>query len=326
MMGTSGSSTQISPATQDPAPVPDQPPAMRPPTGQTDDTAYLADHRQQPPTPPAENPATRHRAPRSRLLLACRDIGEGLSLWRLAVALGWLDIRMQFNGSRIGPFWLTLTTGIMIGSMGLIYAQIFHLVLQQYLPYLAISLILWQAGIAALMQESCTTFTSAAQTIQSVNMPYSVQAFRTLVRCSVVFGYNIIPPVVVFVLMGIWPGVLAFMALPAIAVWMFNGVALCLLLGSLCARFRDIPPIIGSLMQIAFYVTPVIWDATQLKSGAQWLLYNPFYALLEIVRAPLLGHAPGLAEWLVAGGFSLALWILALLVFSRARPRLAFWI
>ncbi|MBO1325208.1 ABC transporter permease [Acetobacter sp. TBRC 12305] len=329
-MGTSGSSTQIFPATRDPETDRDQA-VPQAPGGMADEraTSPLG----QAPSPPSGAPETPARTPgrrpeptRSRLLLACRDIGEGLSLWRLAVALGWLDIRMQFNGSRIGPFWLTLTTGIMIGSMGWIYAQIFHLVLREYLPYLAISLILWQAGISALMQESCTTFTNAAHTIRSVNMPYSVQAFRTLVRCGVVFGYNIIAPVAVFVLMGAWPGTIAFLALPAIAVWMLDGVALCLLLGSLCARFRDIPPIIGSVMQIAFYVTPVIWDAHQLKNAARWLLFNPFYSLLEIVRSPLLGHAAAPSLWLVASGFSVALWAAALLVFSRARRRLAFWI
>ena len=177
------------------------------------------------------------------------------------MTLGLLDIRMQFKGSLIGPFWLTLTTGVMIGSMGWIYAQIFHLVLRQYLPYLAISLILWQAGLSALMQESCTTFTNAAQTIRSVNLPYSVQAFRTLVRCGVVFGYNIIAPVLLLVSMDAWPGMSGLLALPALALWVLDGFALCLLLGSLCARYRDIPPIISSIMQIIFYITPIIWDA-----------------------------------------------------------------
>lgn len=266
------------------------------------------------------------RASRSRLVSACNDIAGGLRLWRLALSLGWLDIRLQFNGSHIGPFWLTLTTGVMVGSMGLIYSQLFHLVLHDYLPYLAISLILWQAGLSSLIQESCSTFTRAAETLRSVNMPYSVQAFRTMVRCGIMFGYNIIVPIVVFLVLGVWPGLTMLLAIPAIAIWLANNVALCLLLGSACARFRDIPPIVGSILQIMFYITPVIWEPKQLGNTTFWLYFNPFYALLEIVRRPFLGQAPEPTLWMIAGGFSLTLWILALFTFSRSRSRLAFWI
>ncbi|MCI1437639.1 MAG: ABC transporter permease [Acetobacter indonesiensis] len=277
--------------------------------------------------PPAgQTPPPARSARKSRLSLAWQDIMEACGLWRLAVTLGWLDVRLQYSGSTLGPFWLTLTTAVMVGAMGGIYSQLFHLKLQDYLPYISISLILWQNGLSTLIQESCGTFTRATDTLRSVTMPYTVQALRTTIRCGVMFSYTVIVPVVVFIIMGKWPGVTMLLALPALALWLIDCVAFCLLLGSVCARFRDIPPIVGSLLQIFFYVTPVIWEAKQLGPTATWLYLNPFYSMLDIVRMPFLGHVPSGLSWGIALGTSLILCLLSLFTFSRSRSKLAFWV
>ena len=68
-----------------------------------------------PPTAPAPAQAdfVLHGAPSAgvRQQLAEQDLQEGLSLWRLFLTLGWLDIRLRYRGSVLGPFWLTLSTG-----------------------------------------------------------------------------------------------------------------------------------------------------------------------------------------------------------------------
>ncbi|WP_254454701.1 ABC transporter permease [Acetobacter estunensis] len=264
--------------------------------------------------------------PRRRVVLALEDIAEGLHLWRLAVSLGLLDIRLQFRGSTFGPLWLTLGTAIMIGAMGGIYGQLFHLVLRDYLPYLSISMILWQVGIASITQEACMCFISAASSIRATRLPFSLQALRVMVRNGVTFGYNIIVPIGVYLIFGLLPGPVALLALPGLLVWGINAFAFCLLLGSIAARYRDIPPIVSSAVQVAFYVTPIIWNASQLGERGWWLIFNPFYSLLEIVRAPLTGHMPSLLIWSVALGLSGLLWAAGFFVFSRSRPRLAFWL
>ena len=92
------------------------------------------------------------------------------------------------------------------------------------------------------------------------------------------------------------------------------------------ARFRDIMPIVNSLMQIAFFLSPVIWKPEQLGERAVWLPLNPFYDMLEIVRAPLLGEVPSPLVWVGALTYSAMLCGLAWLFFRRARGRVAFWV
>src|SRR5260370_27458809 len=85
---------------------------------------------------------------------ATSDIRLGLRLWRLCWTLGWLDIRLRYRGSVLGPFWLTLSTAIMVGALGVLYSTLFLMNLHQYLPFLALSLVLWNF-LAALVGDAC---------------------------------------------------------------------------------------------------------------------------------------------------------------------------
>jgi lipopolysaccharide transport system permease protein len=256
---------------------------------------------------------------------AVSDVRGGLQLWRLAWSLGWLDIRLRYRGSMLGPFWLTISTGVMVASLGFLYSALWQMSLRDYLPFLALSQVLW-GFLSTLVSESCGAFTESEQVIRSVRMPFFLFAMRIMVRNVLVLGHNICVIVVVFATLRIWPGTAALLAIPALPLWTADALALSLLLGGICARFRDIMPIVNSVMQIAFFLSPVIWKPEQLKAHAVWLPFNPFFDMLEIVRAPLLGELPSPLVWLGALVYSGILCGLAWAFFLRARGRIAFWI
>jgi lipopolysaccharide transport system permease protein len=257
--------------------------------------------------------------------LARQDLIDGFRLWRLAGTLGWLDIRLRYRGSMLGPLWLTLSTGVMVAALGILYAALFNMDLHDYLPFLALSQVLW-GFISTLVADACMCFTQSEGVIRSIRMPFSLQALRTLWRNLLVLGHNIIVIVVVFAIFNEWPGWGGLFALPGLALWAVDAVAVCLMLGSVCARFRDIGPIVASVMQIAFFVTPIIWKSTQVGRHAWILPVNPFYSLIEVVRRPLLSEPMSLTVWVAALGYSVVLCGLTWLVFMRARSRLAFWL
>ena len=202
--------------------------------------------------------------------------------------------------------------------------MLFHQDLHTYLPFLALSLVTWNA-IGGLVGDACNTFTQAEGTIRAMRMPFFVHALRVVVRTAISFAHNLPVIVGVFAIFSVWPGYVAAQSLLGFVLWTVDGFAACLLLGSLCARFRDIPPIVGSIMQIAFFISPIIWKPELVQNG-WWLPLNPFYTLLEVVRAPLLGERPGDMVWLSAVGYSAVFCTLAWLVFARLRSRLAFWV
>jgi lipopolysaccharide transport system permease protein len=79
-------------------------------------------------------------------------------------------------------------------------------------------------------------------------------------------------------------------------------------------------------MQIGFFLTPVIWQPESLGNKIVYLVINPFYPLLAVIRDPLLDHLPGGLLWTSAVGWSVLLWVAAWVVFARVRGRLAFWV
>ena len=257
---------------------------------------------------------------------AMADITGGIRLWRLAWALGWLDIRLRYRGSMLGPFWLTISTGVMVAALGVLYSALFKIDLKNYLPFLALSQVLW-GFLAAVVSEGCTVFTEAEGVIRSVRMPFFVFSMRALIRNAIALAHNIVVIVVVFAIFWMWPGWEAVIAIPGLLVWAVDALALTLLLGAFCARFRDIQPIVNSVMQIAFFMTPVIWKPEQLgPAGVAKLAFNPFYDLLEIVRGPILGSHIAMTTWLGALGYSAVLCAISWAFFVRARGRVTFWV
>ena len=263
--------------------------------------------------------------PAARFRHAGRDLRDGLKLWRLCLTLGWLDVKLRYRGSILGPFWLTASTAVMVGALGVIYAFLFKMDLQAYLPFLSLSLVLW-GFISGIVNESTQCFTQSESMIRSMRMPFTVHAARVVIRNLLVLAHNVVVILVVFAIFRVWPGLAMLQIIPALLLWLLDGIAACVLLGALGARFRDITPIIGSILQIVFFITPIIWKPELMKRGHQWLALNPFYDLLEIVRQPLLGGAVTSQVAWAAIGFSAALCILTGLLFTRVRARLAYWV
>jgi lipopolysaccharide transport system permease protein len=265
----------------------------------------------------AANPRRRERA--------LEDLATGFRRWRLPVALARLDIRNRYRGSVLGPFWLSLSTAIMVVALGILYSSLFKLPLADYLPFLAVSLIIW-GMIGQIVGEACTSLIASEGIIRQVPLPYTVHALRCVFRNAVVAAHSLPLILVIFLIFGHLPGPEALLALPGLALLAVNAFAIALLLGMLCARFRDIPPIVANVVQLAFFVSPVLWKPELLGEGARWLPLNPFYTVMETIRGPLLEGGASPLVWLSAIAFTLATCAVAFGFFVRFRGRIAFWV
>lgn len=263
-----------------------------------------------------------------RFQLAAEDVRDGAKLWRLSWALGLADIRLRYRGSVLGPFWLTFSFAIMIGAMGFLYADLFHTDIHTYLPYLTVSLLLWNY-IGALISDGCTCFIQNDSLIKGTRMPFAVHAARNIARNTIILAHNLVVIVGVFIIMKVSVTPYTILAIPGVILWLCDAFAISLLIGAFCARFRDVPQIVASVMQIAFFVTPVMWEANILDGHPRAHLLiqlNPFFYLLEIVRAPLLGMPLTYREVAVAVIVSGCICIASALGFARTRGRIAYWV
>ena len=238
--------------------------------------------------------------------------------------LGWQDIKQRYRRSRIGPFWLTISTGVLLGGMGPLYGKLLQQDVSSYFPYLTVGFVVWMF-ISGLIVDGCSAFISAEGYIKEVKLPLTVHVLRTVWRNLLMFAHNlvIVALVLAFYVQRVdWHMLLAAIALLLIA---FNGVWIGLLLGTFCARFRDVPQIIGSIVQVAFFLTPILWNRDML-AGNRWAAeINPLYHFLEIVRAPLLLSLPESRSWFAVLTITMIGFAVTLFFFSRFRARVAYW-
>ncbi|MBK1662411.1 ABC transporter permease [Paracraurococcus ruber] len=256
---------------------------------------------------------------------AIADLATGLRRWRLPMALARLDIRNRYRGSVLGPFWLTLSTAVMVVGLGLLYSSLFKLPLAEYLPFIAVSLIVWNM-ISLIVTDACTALTSSEGIIRQLPLPFTVHVLRGVFRNLIITAHSLPLVALIFLVTGTMPGWEALELIPGLLLLAINAFFVTLFLGMVCARFRDIAPIIGSVMQLAFFMSPVLWKPELLGSAAVWLPLNPFYTLMETVRGPLVeGGVPALV-WLSALVYTAACGAVALAFFVRFRGRIAFWV
>lgn len=257
---------------------------------------------------------------------ALSDLAQGLQKWRIWMAIATYDIRARYRRSKLGQFWITLSMSVTIAALALVYSTIFKMPLSVYLPLMSISFIAWGL-IASLVNESATVFIESEGFLKSSPLPKSMFIYRMLARNMIVFAHNLVLVPIVMAIFGIAPTIHTLLFIPAFALTLINGIWLGMLLGPLCTRFRDLPQIVASIVQIAFFASPVMWARHQLGSENQsYVEWNPFAIFLEILREPLLGKAPDPRWWVLAALITAAGFAIAFPFFQRIRARIAYYL
>lgn len=247
---------------------------------------------------------------------------------KLAAMLGWQDVRQAYRRSVVGPFWITGGMAIQIATMGIVFSLIFKSDIQNYLPFLATSVIVW-GFMSSVISEGCLSYINGESIIKQLNIPLYVHVLRVVWKNIITLGHNLVILPLVFLV--IWHGVSwqLLLVLPGLVILIANLTWLATVLGALSSRFRDLPPIITSLLTVTFYVTPVMWYPTLIGNNqlAHMLLgLNPFYHLLQIVRLPILGQVPTIENWTLSLVFALGGWVFTILLMKRVQNKIAYWV
>jgi ABC-2 type transport system permease protein len=307
----------------------------------------------------ADSPLTTSAPPTSdskTFARAFADIKAGFRARELWGHLGWQDIKQRYRRSVIGPFWITISQAVLALGLGLLYSQLFKLPVEVFLPYISTGFIIW-GFISGCLSEGMETFIANEGLIKQVPAPLSVYVLRTVWRQTLLLAHNMIVYVGVLAIFfsalsnqyslstgvcqqgGIChPGLswTIVLAIPGFVALALNAGWVTLLFGIISTRFRDIPQVINSLIQLLFYGTPIVWPVDQLLAGGQkagvasWILpivkANPLYHFMQVVRAPLLGQEFTIGNWIVVGSITVVGWALALVAMRNYRARVSYWV
>lgn len=257
---------------------------------------------------------------------AMEDIASGLARWNLVVLLGASDVASRYRRSILGQFWLTLSNALLIVAIGFVWANIWKQPLAEFLPYLAAGHVFWLLMTTSLTDAS-TTYATSASYMKELNLPRSTYLLANIVKHLVILGHNIVIVPAVFIAFGIWPSATTFLVIPALLLTVATLLAASFWLGVAGLRFRDVPGIVGSLMMVLFFLTPVIWRQELIDPHLrEWLVINPFHVFLELLRAPLLGQTPKPEYWLIGLAIFVFNAAVGFVVFAKWRRWITFWL
>ncbi len=255
------------------------------------------------------------------------DLADGLhDLWtaathpRLWGALALHDIAARYRGSILGPFWITGTTAAFVLGVGLLYSQLFNQSVEKYIPWLGVGIVLW-TYFATTIVEGCETFVASAGIIKQTALPMFTFLFRTVARNLIVLAHQLVVIIAVLVWFGLWRRMDVPLALAGFALATVNLVWVTLVVGIISTRFRDVPQIIGAVLQVLLFMTPVFWRPEAITSHRFVLTANPLYHMLEITRRPLLGEVAPVNAWIAVAAMTAVGWALTLLLFAVTRRR-----
>lgn len=253
--------------------------------------------------------------------MALRDLRLSFGRIGLASSLAWHDVVSRYRGSILGPFWITLSMALMVVGIGVVYANLFAVSLQDFLPIVALGIVFFGL-ISTTVVEGCDTFTHAAGMLSQTSLPMLTFVWRTVLRNLINLAHHIVIVAAVLVIYGYWRHVNLPVAVLGLVLLVVNAAWLSLMVGIISARFRDIPQLVTSVMQFAMFVTPVFWPPNRLSKHPAVLQFNPFYHMLEGVRAPLLGEHAMPHTYLVLTLMALIGWAVTFGVFAQTRRRI----
>ena len=273
------------------------------------------------------------------------DILQSFLQWRIFVTLGWQEIRSSYLRTLIGPFWITLNKAVNVASIGLIFGLIFGV--NRYIPNLAVGLIGWGL-ISSILNSSCNVFTGNSGLIKQVHLPLHIHLLQLYWKNLIVYLHTLLIVPVIWLIYDIQPGFGMLWFILGTVIMLLNLGWIGIVLGVACTRFRDLSQIVQNLVQVLYFMTPIMWMPEMLLgrlapwiidwkvlsdgwlpwSASEWtfLDLNLFYHLLELVRGPLLKSEIHWDHFFIALLVTIPGWISAIWIFQRHRQRLVYWL
>jgi len=263
---------------------------------------------------------------RSPSRIAWIDIVAGMRAVDIWGRLGWRETKRRYRRTAFGPFWTTVSLALFVTSLGLVWSNLWNKDPKTYLPYLTSGMLCW-VFIVGICTEGCGGFVGYEKLIKQLRISYTLLSCAVVWRNAIVFFHNAIIYVLVCIYAGVSVTWSTLLFIPGFALLCLNAAWIITVLGTVCARYRDLQQLVTNLLQISLFLTPIFWSPSQLTGRTAIIAqFNPLYHLVAIVREPLLGKTPAPLHWVIVILITLVGWTVTLQILTRVRHRIVYWL
>ncbi|WP_436785330.1 ABC transporter permease [Stutzerimonas frequens] len=235
------------------------------------------------------------------------------------------DTKSRYVRSTLGPWWITLGTGLGVIGLALVWSAVMSVSLKDMLPKLAVGLVLWYM-IAGIISESSNCFNSQSQIIKNYNLPISIHILRLLSKHLVNFSHNVFIVLLVYLFFGFPSFYNLGWAMVGLFILMVNLWWVSLVLSTIGARYRDLGAAVDAIMPVLFFLTPILYEREDILPSATWFGYNPIALLFSLVKNPLLSQPIIINNYIAMLVMAVVGWFLAIVIFDKFKKNIVFWV
>lgn len=163
--------------------------------------------------------------------------------------------------------------------------------------------------------------------MENIHLPCTVYVFRLIFRNVIVFAHNLPVYISVAMIYHMQLGANIFLLIPGLMILCLNGIFYGTIFAFISARFPDLRTMISNILQIIFFVTPIMWMPSALPSRfSLFLTLNPFVYFVNLMRNPLLGLSFNTNDMIATVSLTLLGMMAFVLVIRKYRKRVIFWL
>jgi len=233
------------------------------------------------------------------------------------------DLRTRYRRSLLGFSWTMLQPLATMTVLHVVFSSLFRFNVQNYPVYVLAGLLFWNFFSQSIVV-SMNSLRSNAGLIQKLPVPKAVFPVAAILSGLINLAFALVPLLVILVVTGhrLKPALLFLPVAIAIAALFTLGAGL--LLSPLAVFFMDVVEMIGLLLQLVMFLTPIMYPMAILPERWHWIVrFNPVRSILEVFRDPIYyGKIPPLSHLTVAFALAAGLFLLGAWSFSRVQRRI----
>ncbi len=204
------------------------------------------------------------------------------------------DLVVRYKRSVLGIAWTMLSPLLNMIALAFVFSTVLKGGIPYYAVYLLCGLLFWSFFSQTTGHAASLTL-EAAETTKKVYVPRSVFVAEAVGvgTVNVVLG---LVPLALIVLFSGHPFRWTWLFLPvSLVIGMVFSAGVGLFVFTLASRFIDVKETYLVLLQVVFFLTPIVYDSSMVPGRFRWIVrLNPMTYLVEVFRAPLYnGWLPG---------------------------------
>ena len=236
------------------------------------------------------------------------------------------DFIAQYKQTILGPLWHLIQPIFTTIMFLLVFGKIANIPtdgVNSVLFYMS-GITIWNY-FSSCLNATSSTFVANAGIFGKVYFPRLVIPLSTVLSNMVKFGiqFLLLLTMMIFYSFKGYPihfGI-TWLWIPVLLIMMAGlGLGLGIIISSLTTKYRDLTVLISFAVQLAMYVTPIVYPLSFVKhkSYAKWIEWNPLTPIIESWRYALFGKGSfDIAGLLYSGGVIVVILFLGLLIFSK---------